>query len=323
MDDAFADLQLTDPEDDQPEMSSREARIARAFDESKKSYSSETVVTPPGWFQVETAQPPGDLSKLDARHLGKSDSYPLKWSVQRLYLQRSYKQAQILAFHILFAAGVQLDPAVLGDNANGTYGTLPKNEARDRELLDTALRCAIKLNDKSTALALADASRSRWTNNPGLGYTAGEAYIFASRPYEAISALLHAVRLRTPSHQVLSLLARALCASSSATTTTTTTIVTPEAERRDSALAHLGNLLSEYAERTKPAFERGLFPELSEQQEKRPRSKEKANVPPENVVRAWATEAGLGEVDVGLMVQLCCTGDAEEDVGGERSVRTL
>ncbi|ELU35919.1 hypothetical protein AG1IA_10051 [Rhizoctonia solani AG-1 IA] len=69
MDDAFADLQLTDPEDDQPEMSSREARIARAFDESKKSYSSETVVTPPGWFQVETVQPPGDLSKLDARHL--------------------------------------------------------------------------------------------------------------------------------------------------------------------------------------------------------------------------------------------------------------
>ncbi|GAB1521641.1 hypothetical protein RhiTH_004738 [Rhizoctonia solani] len=286
MDDAFADLQLTDPEDDQPEMSSREARIARAFDESKKSYSSETVVTPPG----------------------------------RVYLQRSYKQAQILAFHILFAAGVQLDPALLGDNvnANGTYGTLPKNEARDRELLDTALRCAIKLNDKSTALALADASRSRWTNNPGLGYTAGEAYIFASRPYDAISALLHAVRLRTPSHQVLSLLARALCASSSATTT-----VTSETGRRDSALAHLGNLLSEYAERTKPAFERGLFPELSEQQEKRPRSKEKANVPPENVVRAWATEAGLGEVDVGLMVQLCCTGDAEEDVGGERSVRTL
>ncbi|KAF8688997.1 hypothetical protein RHS03_09409, partial [Rhizoctonia solani] len=293
MDDAFADLQLTDPEDDQPEMSSREARIARAFDESKKSYSSETVVTPPG----------------------------VQWSVQRLYLQRSYKQAQILAFHILFAAGVQLDPAVLGDNvnANGTYGTLPKNEARDREMLDTALRCAIKLNDKSTALALADTSRSRWTNNPGLGYTAGEAYIFASRPYEAISALLHAVRLRTPSHQVLSLLARALSASSSAATTTTTS----ETERRDSALAHLGILLSEYAERTKPAFERGLFPELSEQQEKRPRSKEKANVPPENVVRAWATEAGLGEVDVGLMVQLCCTGDAEEDAGGERSVRTL
>ncbi|CAE6462882.1 unnamed protein product [Rhizoctonia solani] len=318
MDDAFADLQLTDPEDDQPEMSSREARIARAFDESKKSYSSETVVTPPGWFQVETAQPPGDLSKLDARHLGKSYSRsPLEWSVQRLYLQRSYKQAQTLAFHILFAAGVQLDPAVLGDNVNAN-GTLPKNEARDRELLDTALRCAIKLNDKSTALALADASRSRWTNNPGLGYTAGEAYIFASRPYDAISALLHAVRLRTPSHQVLSLLARALCASSSATTT-----VTSETGRRDSALAHLGNLLSEYAERTKPAFERGLFPELSEQQEKRPRSKEKANVPPENVVRAWATEAGLGEVDVGLMVQLCCTGDAEEDVGGERSVRTL
>ncbi|KAF8754254.1 hypothetical protein RHS01_06449 [Rhizoctonia solani] len=227
-------------------MSSREARIARAFDESKKSYSSETVVTPPGWFQVETVQPPGDLSKLDARHLGKmvrSETVP----------PTSYKQAQILAFHILFAAGVQLDPAVLGDNANGTYGTLPKNEARDRELLDTALRCAIKLNDKSTALALADASRSRWTNNPGLGYTAGEAYIFASRPYDAISALLHAVRLRTPSHQVLSLLARALCASSSATTT-----VTSETGRRDSALAHLAtsypNTQNEPSPRSKEVY---------------------------------------------------------------------
>lgn len=48
MDDAFAELMLTDPEDEKPEMTSREARIARAFAESKKSYASEVVVTPPG-----------------------------------------------------------------------------------------------------------------------------------------------------------------------------------------------------------------------------------------------------------------------------------
>ncbi|CAE6427820.1 unnamed protein product [Rhizoctonia solani] len=296
MDDAFADLLLTDPEDEQPEMTSREARIARAFDESKKSYSSEIVVTPLGWFQVGSIQS-GDLTKLDSRHV--------EWSVQRLYLQRSYKQAQTLALEILFAAGIQLDP-LLGDANTG--GTLPKNEARDREMLDTAIRCAIKLDDKPTALALAEASRSRWTNNPGLGHTAGEAYLFTNRPYEAISALLHAVRLRTPSHQVLFLLAQALRASS--------------AERHDSALGELGNVISEYANRTKVGFEKGLFPEQNKQLRKGS-AKEKANVPAESVVCGWATEAGLGEVDVGLMVALCCTGDGEEDTSGERSVRTL
>ncbi|KAL5635199.1 hypothetical protein ACGC1H_003034 [Rhizoctonia solani] len=73
--DAFADLILTD--DEPPKMTSREARIARAFDESKKSYSSEIVLTPPGWFQLETLQP-GDLTKLDARHLGERNDRPMQ-----------------------------------------------------------------------------------------------------------------------------------------------------------------------------------------------------------------------------------------------------
>jgi hypothetical protein len=48
MDDPFGELLLTEPDDEQPQMTSREARIARAFEQSKKSYVSETVVTPPG-----------------------------------------------------------------------------------------------------------------------------------------------------------------------------------------------------------------------------------------------------------------------------------
>ncbi|KAH7342091.1 hypothetical protein B0J17DRAFT_746337 [Rhizoctonia solani] len=291
MEDVFADLLLTDPEDERPEMTLREARIARAFDDSKKSYSSEIVITPPG---VGTIQP-GDLTKLDSRNV--------EWSVQRLYLQRSYKQAQTLALELLLAAGVQLDPG-LGTPTPG--GTLPKNEARDREMLDTALRCSIKLDDKPTALQLADASRSRWTNNPGLGHTAGEAFLFANKPYEAISALLHAVRLRTPSHPVLSDLARALHSAS--------------IERNNASLGELANVVSQYAERTKPAFDRGLFPEQSEPSTK---LKTKPSLPLEAVVRNWATEAGLGEVDVGLMVALCCTGDGEGEDTTERSVRTL
>ncbi|KEP45551.1 hypothetical protein V565_261420 [Rhizoctonia solani 123E] len=303
--DAFADLALHDPEDDaQPEMTSREARIARAFTDSKKSYSSEIVFTPPGWFQVETL-PPGDLTKLDGRHL--------EWSVQRLYLQRAYKQAQTLALDVLFAAGVQLDPdhALIGNpNPNPHLhpaGTpLPKNEARDREMLDTAIRCALKLGDPTTANRLAKASRSRWTNNPGLGHTAGEALLFANKPWDAISALLHATRRRIPSHPVLSLLARALHAAST--------------QRPNPSLQELANVVAQYAERTKPAFERGLFPDPESTKVK---PKDKVNIPSEGMIRAWATEAGLDPIDVGLMVALCGTGDAEGDDTGERSVRTL
>ncbi|CUA67253.1 hypothetical protein RSOLAG22IIIB_07299 [Rhizoctonia solani] len=299
--DAFGDLLLTDPEDEQPDhVTSRQARIARAFDESKKSYSSEIVVTPPGWFQLST--PLDDITQLDGRHL--------EWSVQRLYLQRAYKQSQALALDVLSAAG---DPALghllhIQDPRPAPAGILPKNEARDREMLDTAIRCAIHLDDPTGAVQLAEASRSRWTNNPGLGYTAGKALMFANKPCEAISALLHATRLRTPSHPVLVLLAQALHDAS--------------IERTSLSLEQLAILVGQYAKRTQPAFERGLFPERAEPV--RVKAKEKASVPVESVVRGWATEAGLDEVDVGLIVALCSMSDTEgEDAGGERSVRSL
>ncbi|EUC65085.1 hypothetical protein RSOL_496960, partial [Rhizoctonia solani AG-3 Rhs1AP] len=139
--DAFADLALHDPEDEQPEMTSREARIARAFTDSKKSYSSEIVFTPPGWFQVETL-PPGDLTKLDGRHL--------EWSVQRLYLQRAYKQAQTLALDVLFAAGVQLDPdhALIGNphpNPNPTIRIYIPPAPRCLKTKRATARCSIPL----------------------------------------------------------------------------------------------------------------------------------------------------------------------------------
>ncbi|KAG9122605.1 hypothetical protein FRC07_000952, partial [Ceratobasidium sp. 392] len=179
MDDAFADLLLTDPEDEQPQMTSREARIARAFEQSKQSYASEIVVTPPGWFQIEHIQA-DDLTKLEARNV--------EWSVQRLYLQKSYAAALQLAVEVLYAGGVELDltdgiTTSLNHNIDeNDRGTLPKNEARDREMLDVAIRCAIKLGDRNAAIDLARATRSRWANSPGLGYTAGEAFVFAGRP---------------------------------------------------------------------------------------------------------------------------------------------
>ncbi|KEP44904.1 hypothetical protein V565_351930, partial [Rhizoctonia solani 123E] len=91
-----------------------------------------------------------------------------EWSVQRLYLQRAYKQAQTIALDILFAAGVQLDSdnALVGNPHPHPHphpaGTpLSKNKARDREMFDTDIRCALKLGDPTTAHRLAEASRSR------------------------------------------------------------------------------------------------------------------------------------------------------------------
>ncbi|CUA67252.1 hypothetical protein RSOLAG22IIIB_07298 [Rhizoctonia solani] len=132
--------------------------------------------------------------------------------------------------------------------------------------------------------------------------------LFANKPYEAISALLHATRLRTPSHPVLVLLTQALHDAS--------------VDRKSSSLEQLAIVVSQYAKRTQPAFERGLFPERAEPV--RVKAKEKASVPVESVVRSWATKAGLDETDVGLVVALCSMGDTEgEDAAGERSVRSL
>ncbi|CAE6442293.1 unnamed protein product [Rhizoctonia solani] len=198
--------------------------------------------------------------------------------------------------------GVQLDSddAPVGNpnpNPHAAGTPLLKDEAHDREMLDTAIRCALKLGDHAQA---------NWTNNPGLGHTAGEALLFANEPWGAISALLHATRRRIPSHPVLSLLARALHAAST--------------QRPNAPLEELANVVAQYAERTKPAFERGLFPDPESTKVK---PKDKVNIPSEGVIRAWATEAGLDPIDVGLMVALCGTGDADGDDTGERSVRTL
>ncbi|KAG8776141.1 hypothetical protein FRC12_001076 [Ceratobasidium sp. 428] len=297
MDDAFAELLLTDPEDEQPQMTSREMRIARAFEQSKQSYASETVVTPPGGSP--------------------------EWSVQRLYLQKSYAAALQLAVEVLHAGGVELGiadntwatPIHLGSvetDHDATHRTLPKNEARDREMLDVAMRCAIKLGDRGAAIGLAEATRSRWANYPGLAYTAGEAFVFANKPLDAISALLHAVRARTPSFSVLSLLAQSL------------NTAAESSEPCSIALKKLADIIDHYATRIKPAFERGLFPETTSIPDSKPPPKLKSTVLPESVVRAMGEEAGLGEIDIGLLVALCCTGDAEQDGGGgERSVRSL
>lgn len=156
------------------------------------------------WFQLATIHT-HDPTKLDARSIGKSHLDPYKisqhastseWSVQRLFLQRSYDAALKLAIQVLVASGIHLDPLLVLVDTN--VPALPKNEAREREMLDVAIRCALKLDNPKTAAKLAESTRERvspsnllndlgphscqWTNCPGLGYTAGEAFVLASRP---------------------------------------------------------------------------------------------------------------------------------------------
>ncbi|QRW03883.1 hypothetical protein RhiLY_02882 [Ceratobasidium sp. AG-Ba] len=294
MDDAFAELVLADPQDDQPpQVTSREARIARAFEQSKKTYASETVVTPRGWFQIDHLQPhTDDLSKLEARNV--------EWSVQRLYLQKSYEAALQLALEVLQASGIDVPTLPI----TPVRATLAKNEARDREMLDVAIRCAVKLRDQNRAASLAKATRDRWTNSPGLAYTAGEALVVANEPRDAISALLHAVRARTPSYAVLSLLVQALDSSTPCT----------ESHKQ------LSFIISQYADRIKPAFNKGLFPPSNAPLP----AKTKSTPVSEASARTLGEGAGLGEVEIGLLVALCCTSDQPEDgTPAERSVRSL
>jgi hypothetical protein len=122
---------------------------------------------------------------------------------------------------------------------------------------------------------------------------------------------LHAVRARTPSYPILSLLAQALNAAAEDTSPRTT------------ALNQLSDIIEQYAERIKPAFDKGLFPEMTSTNTKS-HPKSKSTAVSEIMVRTMGEEAGLGDVDTGLLVALCCAGDGEDGVGaGERSVKSL
>lgn len=66
-------------------------------------------------------------------------------------------------------------------------GSIPiegKADARERELLDIAMKCAIRLRDKDPQRAgvLADQSKHKWSPHSSISATAAEAYLVSGRP---------------------------------------------------------------------------------------------------------------------------------------------
>lgn len=126
----------------------------------------------------------------------------------------------------------------------------------------------------------------------------------------------------------MALLAHALHTASKGTTSS-----------RDTAFDKLADLVGQYAERTRPTFDKGLFPSEAlndatstqtrheaPRPDTKPEPTPKSQVLPEATIRTWGTEAGLNDVDLVLLVSLCCMGEgAGEDAAGvgERSVKSL
>ncbi|KIO26711.1 hypothetical protein M407DRAFT_243614 [Tulasnella calospora MUT 4182] len=84
-----------------------------------------------------------------------------------------------------------------------------KASSHSRELQDLALRSAIQTGEGRIAARLADQTSARWEAMPGSAASAGEAYLLANRPRDAISALLTATKNRPHLHSYLLFLAKA------------------------------------------------------------------------------------------------------------------
>ncbi|KAG8923639.1 hypothetical protein FRC01_012533 [Tulasnella sp. 417] len=187
----MADLlayQFDDVDDGEATAKSREDRKRRAFLDSKVSYPQEPVVILPGWFMQSTS----DLASFSA----ESDAKDVVLAVQRLYLQREYHRALNISLDVM-------DKMIATD----TSGC--KASSHSRELQDLALRSAIKTGQVHIAARLADQTNARWEAMPGSAASAGEAYLLAERPRDAISALLAATKNRPYLHRHLLSLAKA------------------------------------------------------------------------------------------------------------------
>lgn len=187
-------------------------------------------------------------------------------SIQRLYHQRKYKEA------------LDLTISFLDKMEAGSIPVEGKADARDRELLDIAMKCAIRLRDPTTSNMTADRSKHRWGPHSSISATAAEAYIIGGRPrgrskatnmsvinqsnlpmsLDAISALLQAVHIQSQAQPHLRMLIRAL-----GLWTTQLEVASPIAS--DAQLAAIRSLhrhVVAYCDRSTGAFSKPLFSDV-------------------------------------------------------------
>ncbi|KAG8998443.1 hypothetical protein FRB90_012300 [Tulasnella sp. 427] len=187
----MADLlayQFDDAIDGEATAKSREDRKRRAFLDSKESYPNEPVIISAGWFLGSV----NNLEDFTSEHEAKD----VVLAVQHLYFSRKYDQA-------LKAALLVMDKMVAVD------GPGRKTASHARELEDLALRSAIQTGNSELAAGIADRTRSRWDAMPGSAASAGQAYLLANRPRDAISALLASIKSRPYFHRYVSCLVKA------------------------------------------------------------------------------------------------------------------
>ncbi|KZT53532.1 hypothetical protein CALCODRAFT_486294 [Calocera cornea HHB12733] len=300
--DFFGDLEIADEQTEK--RVSREDRINRAFEESKRSYKNERVLTEPGWFN-------SDISVEERLQSSSRAPREVEWSIQQLYLQQQYAKCLQMSTDFLDA----LDK--MADTSAGAPDE-PKQELRRRELLDIGIRCALKLDDKQTARQLADRTRPSWRTNAGLATTAAEAYVLASQPYDAITASLDAITFRGPIHPFLSPLRRAVALLQDQHTRADPAV--QDSARQAAQALHV--VLDALDQRAQARVRLSL----SAKQTGTRAGGELPAVPQptEEHVHAWAEALAIPERDVVRLVRLCCSSDdASEEKDAPRSVRTL
>ncbi|KAL5535941.1 hypothetical protein ACEPAF_4035 [Sanghuangporus sanghuang] len=176
--DEFANLDI----DDEDTSHAREDRMRAAFDKSKLSYAQEQVMTEPGWFDPPLIPPP---SKLLIRNID--------YSLHNLYLRREYPKALALTL------------SQIGVEESNSFG-----EGREFQLVDLAIRCALKMGDNELAGRLSDKTTKKWSSNVGLATTSAKAYLSASRPRDALRAILTVLSVRGPQMTYVLILHRTL-----------------------------------------------------------------------------------------------------------------
>ncbi|KAL5519408.1 hypothetical protein ACEPAH_1091 [Sanghuangporus vaninii] len=160
----------------------REDRMRAALEKSKISYAEEQVMTEPAWFDPPLIPAP---SKMHVRNID--------YSLHNLYLRREYPKALALAL-----SQIEIEES-------NSFG-----EGREFQLVDLAIRCALKMGDNELAGRLSDKTTKKWYANVGLATTSAEAYLSASRPRDALRAILTVLSVRGPQMTYVLILHRTL-----------------------------------------------------------------------------------------------------------------